>query len=198
MSKYSVVFHPSETVIEAVKELKEQLSTKIGWFPSKNSLAHITICEFDYELATYENIKSRITTFCSYQNPFDVTFNAFENFTNGAFFIAPDTESKNKMAEIMKDIPKQIQFPVSHKSSEPHISIGRQLSAEQLKEAYNLFQKINLNFTCEGITIRIFNPDRKQYDVLETIPFLSEMEPEKEQLTLFWLFFRTHFNLQMI
>ena len=47
MAKYSVVFNPSETVIETVKELKEQLSTKIGWFPSKNSLAHITICEFD-------------------------------------------------------------------------------------------------------------------------------------------------------
>ena len=185
MAKYSVVFHPSETVIKAVKELKEQLSNKIGWFPSKNSLAHITICEFDYELATYENIKSRITAYCRYQNRFDVTFNSFENFTNGAFFIAPDIESKTKMAEIMKEIPKQIQFPVSHKSSEPHISIGRQLNVNQIKEAYNMFQEINLNFICDGITIRIFNPDRKQYDVLETIPFLSEIEPEKEQLTLF-------------
>ncbi len=63
MAKYSVVFHPSETVIEAVKEFKEQLSTKIGWFPSKNSLAHVTICEFEYDLATYENIKSRIANY---------------------------------------------------------------------------------------------------------------------------------------
>ena len=185
MAKYSIVFHPSETVIKAVNELKEQLSSKIGWFPSKNSIAHITICEFDYELATYENIKSRITTFCRYQNPFDVTFNAFENFKNGAFFIAPDTESKTKMAEIMKEIPKQIQLPVNHKSSEPHISIGRQLSAEQLKEAYNMFQEINLNFTCEGITIRVFNPERKQYDVLETIPFKGEISPIKDDWTLF-------------
>ena len=185
MAKYSVVFHPSEAVIEGVKELKEQLSTKIGWFPSKNSLAHVTICEFEYEIATYENIKSKIANYCRYQNPFEVTFNAFGNYTNGAFFIAPDSDSKAKMIHIMKEIPKQIQFPVSHKSSEPHISIGRQLSKEQLIEAYNLFQKIYLNFTCEGITIRIFNPERKQYDVLETIPFLSEMKPEKEQLTLF-------------
>ena len=185
MAKYSVVFHPSETVIEVVKELKEQLSAKIGWFPSKNSLAHVTICEFEYEDETYENIKSRITNYCRYQIPFNVTFNDFGNYTNGAFFIAPNTESKTKMAEIMKEIPKQIQFPVSHKSSEPHISIGRQLNVNQIKEAYNMFQEINLNFICDGITIRIFNPDRKQYDVLETIPFLSEIEPEKEQLTLF-------------
>ena len=88
MAKYSVVFHPSETVIEAVKELKEQLSAKIGWFPSKNSLAHVTICEFDCELTTYENIKSRIANYCSYQNPFEVTFNTFGNYSNGAFFIA--------------------------------------------------------------------------------------------------------------
>ena len=185
MAKYSIVFHPSETVIKAVNELKEQLSSKIGWFPSKNSIAHITICEFDYELATYENIKSRITTFCRYQNPFEVRFNAFGNYTNGAFFIAPNSESKNKMAEIMKEIPKQIKFPVSHKSTEPHISIGRQLTESQLKIAYSLFDSVDLNFICEGITIRIFNPDRKQYDVLETIPFLSEMETEKKQLTLF-------------
>lgn len=185
MAKYSVVFHPPKAVIEAVKELKEQLSTKIGWFPSKNSLAHVTICEFEYDLATYENIKSRIANYCRYQNPFEVRFNAFGNYTNGAFFIAPNTESKTKMTEIMKEIPKQIQFPVNHKSSEPHISIGRQLTEAQLKIAYSLFNSVDLNFICDGITIRIFNPDRKQYDVLETIPFLSEMEPKKEQLTLF-------------
>lgn len=185
MAKYSVVFHPSEAVIETVKELKEQLSTKIGWYPSKNSLAHVTICEFEYDLNTYENIKARIANYCRYQIPFNVTFNAFGNYTNGAFFIAPNSESKTKMGEIMTEIPKQIQFPVSHKSSEPHISIGRQLTEAQLKIAYYLFDSVNLNFICNGITIRIFNTDRKQYDVLETIPFLSELEPEKEQLTLF-------------
>ena len=185
MAKHSVVFHPSETVIEAVKKLKEQLSAKIGWYPSKNSLAHVTICEFEYENETYENIKSRIANYCRYQIPFEVTFTTFQNYANGAFFIAPDAKSKTKMAEIMKKIPKHIQFPVSHKSIEPHISIGRQLNFNQLVEAYNMFQKIQLTFICEGITIRIFNPDRKQYDVLETIPFLSEIEPEKEQLTLF-------------
>ena len=146
MAKYSVVFNPSKVVIEAVKELKEQLSAKIGWYPSKNSLAHITICEFDCELTTYENIKSRIANYCSYQNPFEVTFNTFGNYSNGAFFIAPNTESKIKMSEMMKEIPKQIQFPMSHKSSEPHISIGRQLTEAQLKIAYSLFDSVNLNF----------------------------------------------------
>lgn len=185
MTKYSVVFHPSETVIEAVKQLKEQLSAKIGWFPSKNSLAHVTICEFEYEPAIYENIKSRIATYCRYQNPFEVTFTSFENYTNGAFFIAPNAESKTKMANIMKEIQKQIQFPVSHKSLEPHISIGRQLNETQLKIAHSLFKEINLSFICDGITMRVFNPKRKQYDVFEPIPFKGEITPMKEDWTLF-------------
>lgn len=96
MAKYSVVFHPSETVIEVVKELKEQLSAKIGWYPSKNSLAHVTICEFEYEDETYENIKSRIANYCRYQNPFEVTFNEFDNYTNGAFLLLPKPKVKPK------------------------------------------------------------------------------------------------------
>lgn len=185
MAKYSVVFHPSETVLEAVKLLKEQLSAKIGWFPSKNSLAHVTICEFDCEDITYEIIKSRISEYCRYQIPFPVTFNDFGNYTNGAFFIAPNIESKLKMENVMREIPKQIPFSVNHKSVDPHISIGRQLNKEQLQIAYSLFQSVALNFICDGITLRIFNTIRKQYDILETIPFLSETKPEKEQWTLF-------------
>ena len=185
MVKYSVIFHPSDTVIETVRESKEQLSTKIGWYPSKNSLAHVTICEFDCDTTTYETIKSRITAYCHYQKCFSVIFNAFGNYPNGAFFIAPDTESKAKMVTIMKEIPKQIQFHVNHKSSEPHISIGRQLSKEQLQIAYSLFQKVHLEFLCNGITIRKFNPERKQYDIVETIPFNGSDDTFMEKWTLF-------------
>lgn len=185
MSKYSVIFHPSETVIETVKGLKEELYTRIGWYPSKNSLAHITICEFEHELATYEIIKNKISNYCRYQNTFEVSFNAFANYPNGAFFIVPEVESKAKMVEIMKEIPKEIKFSVSHKSVDPHISIGRKLNEEQLKIAYTLFEEIDINFSCQGITIRIFNTKRKQYDVLETIPFKGEIAPTKEVWTLF-------------
>ncbi|UGS22904.1 2'-5' RNA ligase family protein [Flavobacterium channae] len=185
MAKYSIVFHPSDAVIETVKELKQQLSDKIGWFPSKNSLAHITICEFDYDSDSYMKIAERLSNFAQYKKPFDVTFNSFNNYTNGAFFIAPEQESKLLLAEIMKEIPKIIQFPVTHKSSNPHISIGRQLKPEQLKTAYNLVSTIQLQFVCSGITIRKFNTERKQYDILETIPFESKIPPIENEWTLF-------------
>ncbi len=46
MNKYSVVFMPDLQTIETVKQLKLLLADKIGWFNSKNSLAHFTIFEF--------------------------------------------------------------------------------------------------------------------------------------------------------
>ena len=185
MAKYSIVFHPSDAVIESVRELKQQLYDKIGKFPSKNSLAHITICEFDYGSDTYTNIAERLSIYAQYKKPFEVTFNTFDNYTNGAFFIAPDPESKTSLVKIMKEIPKVIQFPVSHKSTDPHISIGRQLNREQLITAYNLVTTIHLEFVCSGITIRKFNPERKQYDILENIPFESKIPPIENEWTLF-------------
>lgn len=185
MAKYSVVFHPSDSVIKSVTEFKEQLCAKIGWYPSKNSLAHVTICEFDCDTPVYETIKNILTAYCHTQKSIPVVFNSFGNYSNGAFFIAPDAESKAKMVVIMKEIPKKILFSVNHKSLNPHISIGRQLSTTQLQIAYSLFQEVHLEFLCNGVTIRKFNPERKQYDTVETIPFNGSDDTFMEKWTLF-------------
>lgn len=42
MKKYTVVLHPSDVNIEEVKQMKELLAEKIGWYNSKNSLAQIS------------------------------------------------------------------------------------------------------------------------------------------------------------
>ncbi|WP_348811050.1 hypothetical protein [Flavobacterium maritimum] len=44
--QYSLAIYPPEAVIVLIKSMKEQLATKVGWFHSKNSVGHITICEF--------------------------------------------------------------------------------------------------------------------------------------------------------
>jgi len=46
MSKFSVVFMPDTDSIDLVRQMKIRLSDKIGWFHSKNSMAHFTIFEF--------------------------------------------------------------------------------------------------------------------------------------------------------
>ena len=40
--------------------MKELLASKIGWYNSKNSLAHITINEFERDEKELENVKVKL------------------------------------------------------------------------------------------------------------------------------------------
>lgn len=44
---YSIVFQPNHEIVMQLKQYKNMLADRIGWFHSKNSLAHITIAEFN-------------------------------------------------------------------------------------------------------------------------------------------------------
>ena len=44
---YSIVFQPNQEIVMQLKQYKNLLAHRIGWFHSKNSLAHITIAEFN-------------------------------------------------------------------------------------------------------------------------------------------------------
>lgn len=76
-------------------------------------------------------------------------------------------------------------FLFKHKNPEPHISIRRQLSTAQLQIGYNLFLEVHLEFLCNGITIRKFNPEHKQYGLVETIPFTGSVDIIIEKWKLF-------------
>ena len=61
--KYSVAIHPSEDIILLVKEMKKKLFDEVNWFHSKNSIAHITICEFEATDDEIEIIKNKSCLF---------------------------------------------------------------------------------------------------------------------------------------
>ncbi|HTG66540.1 MAG TPA: hypothetical protein VL859_09210, partial [Flavobacterium sp.] len=63
-NRYSLVISPSEEIIALVKTMKEELAKEIGWFHSKNSLAHITINEFMATENEIEIIKKQLNTIC--------------------------------------------------------------------------------------------------------------------------------------
>ncbi|MDB5119853.1 MAG: 2-5 ligase [Sphingobacteriales bacterium] len=46
MEFYSVIILPPQPIIKTVKEMKDELASRIGLFNSRNSDAHLTICEF--------------------------------------------------------------------------------------------------------------------------------------------------------
>lgn len=186
MKTYSIVIQPSEQVVEEVKQMKELLASKIGWYNSKNSLAHMTINEFERDEKELENIKVKLTEITKSLHPQVVEFNSFDTFPNGAFFLAPNESSKNYLKKIMTSVHQKFPYPVKIKSSEPHISIGRRIQPEKVEIARSLFtESPKITFTCNKIVLRVFNDKRKQFDSIESFPFLAEASKELIQGSLF-------------
>ena len=183
--KYSVVIHPSEEIIEAIKLMKELLATEIGWFNSKNSIAHITICEFTIDDSQIDKLKQKLIKVCDSFTPFEVLLDHFGSYESGAFFIAPNEESKENLKPIMKKTQEALQLSNLKKSSDPHISIGRKLTPENLKIASQLFTTIAMDFSCKEIILRELDPVKKQFFVIDKFPFGSNPQPELIQGTLF-------------
>lgn len=186
MKTFSIVIQPSNSTVEEVKQMKEKLSSKIGWYNSKNSLAHITVNEFERNVKELEIIKKRLVEITTYLHSKEVHFTSFNHFPNGAFFLAPNEESRLYLKGIMTEIHNNFPFTTKIKSNEPHISIGRRISPEKLNIAYSLFkEKPKISFRCNQLALRVFNEERKQFDIIETFPFLEQESQKLIQGSLF-------------
>jgi len=182
---YSVVFY-SKTLVEPVKKLKDFLRSKIKWYNSCNSEAHITICEFKIDESQLDSIKQKLSQISDTFTPFQVYFNGFDSYPNsGAFFIAPDEDAANNLKPIMKKIHQVLKSLKLKKSEDPHLSIGRRLTPENLKIASELFTAIDLDFLCNEIVLREFDPIVKQFFVIDSFPFGSNPKEEFVQGSLF-------------
>lgn len=182
---YSLVIHPPEAILDLVKSMKEQLASKVGWFHSKNSVGHITICEFRATDVAIEMIKNKISKLCETLTPVEVYLNELGSFPNGAFFIAPDNDSKNNLKHIMKQFHKLLRIPNMIKSDNPHLSIARKLTSKNLAQANHLFTSINLNFVCDSVVLRQFDENIKQFFITDTFEFKDNPQPKLIQGTLF-------------
>lgn len=182
INKYSIAIHPSEDIIEDVKKMKELLAQRSDWFRSKNSIAHITICEFEATDEDLKKIYSELTKISAPIQPITVVTENFNSFPNGAFFIAIKEESKKLLRPIMKRFHSTLSVKTYHHSDTPHITIGRSLKDYQLDLAKELFKNYNATFYCDHIVLRKFNPEVGQYFVIEKFWFKSEPE---SQLLLF-------------
>ncbi|WLD24028.1 2'-5' RNA ligase family protein [Flavobacterium dauae] len=184
MNKYSVVFMPNLQTIEAVKQLKLLLSDKIGWFNSKNSLAHFTIFEFFENDVKEDTFCLQLDRIASEIDSFNIKCDAFDWFDNGVFYIKPNQISSAKMTELMKQVIKEsIQIKKAISNTNPHLSIARRLSPEKLEIAQQLFTNINLEFTVTNLTLRKFDESLKQFTVYKEFPLLGK--PKEIQGTLF-------------
>ena len=183
LHRYSIAIHPSQELIAIIKNMKEQLATEVGWFNSKNSVAHVTICEFEASERDLERIKKQIERICDTITPVPVKLDDFGTFPNGAFFIAPDSDSKIALQPIMKLFHNALLVKTFHHSDVPHISIARKLSPGNLIKASQLFTSINESFLCDGIVLRMLDMELKQFRVIDEFEFKGQ--PKEMQGSLF-------------
>jgi 2'-5' RNA ligase len=182
---YSVAIYPSEAVIALVKSMKEGLAKEVGWFHSKNSVGHITICEFKATDAAIEIIKNQLSSICNILKPVEVCLNEFGTYPNGAFFISPDKDSKSSLKPIMKRVQESFHKLNMQKSDDPHLSIARRLTPKKLERAKSLFILIDVHFLCDSVVLRKFDENIKQFFVIDEFKFNNNPQPELIQGTLF-------------
>lgn len=172
--QYSIVILPPQEGIDYVANLKNQLNAKIGWYNSRNAKAHVTICEFTAEPDELGSIMADLKEIVSYESPRHLVFDGVSSYANGAVFLKPDDATKAPLTALMGRIHKNLGVTNLYKSKSPHMSIGRKLSEENVALALNMFADAKLDFNCNHIVLRKFNPEIKQYDVFaDDFPFLA-------------------------
>lgn len=182
--QYAIAFHPSEEIIEKVKEIKLDLATKIGWYNSKNSVAHITISKFKLHSSKLEIINKQLQNTCKYIEPINVSLNKFSSFPNGTFFLCPNDLSSLGLKKIMREINTSLSNKLSYKTTNPHLSIARKLETEKLEVAVNSFSFVDLNFLCDTIIIRELDLEKGQYKIVKQFK-LEGQTPINQQGVLF-------------
>lgn len=172
--EYSLVIRPPEPVVSYIASLKKQLYDEIRWFGSFNAQAHITVFNFDSTLDELPNWEKNIRRFCESVIPKKVLFDHFDSFPPRTFFVSPDDISMIHLNNIIKSFARFIgEKPHAH----AHMSIARSLKEGQLELAKYLFknQSVLLEFLCDGLTLRRFDKDAKQYvHIVGRFPFLGK------------------------
>ena len=175
---------PDVQTIALIKEMKLNLSTKIGWFGSKNALAHFTIFECLENEQNEPQLFKILERVAAHIQPFEMTCDALNSFDNGAFYIQPNSNSTNMMANEMKYILEETNaIKKTITNTTPHLTIGRRLNEEQLHQAKKLFQEIFVHFPVTHLTLRKFNDEKKQFDLYQHFPLLGK--PKEIQGSLF-------------
>jgi hypothetical protein len=176
--EYSLVIRPPEPIISYVASLKKQLRDEIGRFGSANAQAHLTVFNFDAtpdELLTW---KKNIQRFCEPIIPKEVLFDHFDSFPPRTFFVAPSNDSMIHLNSIITNFARFIgEKPQAH----AHMSIARSLKDGQLEQVKCLFQNqsVHLEFLCDGLTLRKFDPATKQYaHIVERFHFAGKVLPD--------------------
>lgn len=193
--RYSIAIRPSQEIIDNVKGMKSQLRAKVeGFFNSVNSEAHISLFEFHAYERDYPLLLKMFRSIAEGLDPLEIEFKGFNHFpTNGAFYVEPTSVSSKAIVERCNQFKRDANSKILKGYTEgwtelfgkPHMSIGRRLPPEWVDIAYSIFKEYDARFWCESIAVRKFNGERRQFDLIDTLPMLGKGSSSPVQLGLF-------------
>ncbi|MBN8642787.1 MAG: hypothetical protein J0L86_13330 [Flavobacteriales bacterium] len=168
---YSLVIFPNEAQKQLVKDYKQLLKSKIGWFGSANAAAHITVINFENELMLALYLE-QIREYCKKVAPQKVIFNSWNSFDEKTFFVSPEKNSEIYLNTLISNLHHHLGF--KNNNIKAHLTIARELDFEKMNTTKSIFNTIDVyfEFDCDAIYVRKFNSNTKQYtDITEKILF---------------------------
>jgi hypothetical protein len=175
--QYSIAICPPLKTIKLIKQLKLELRNTLNtWYASVNSEAHVSLFEFFDDGMRLSIMEKFLAEFCKDIIPFTVTVNRAGRL-NTTYCLFPDKRSTKILVEFMKQFQTRKPFSKRHACPVPHLSIGRELSEEQLGMAETLFgnRLIMEEFQCTDLVIRrrVFESN-DQYEVYKSFAFSNK------------------------
>ncbi|WP_027380075.1 hypothetical protein [Chryseobacterium daeguense] len=173
LKTYSIVIHPQDSIIELFKTFKSKLYDTIGTYGSCNSIAHITILEFE---ATDEELKyiiEKLIMITQKQVSFNTIFDKVICSDSSKSIIVLPCKSGN---EIFKKLLRNVRQKINgyNNKSNAHLTIGRKLKPEQLIKSKDLFRDVKFDFHCNQIAVRRFSPSIGQFEIIQKFPFYGK------------------------
>ncbi|GLB51839.1 hypothetical protein NBRC110019_08780 [Neptunitalea chrysea] len=165
--KYSIAIIPDDSTVKHVRALKLRLSDCIGWYHSKNSMAHFTIGEFEGNSNSLQHIHEQIISVCNVLKSFQIHLAEIKSFDKtGTLYIAPNSTSKDHIINVMRLFHQKLSLQGDVVN--PHLTIGRRLHPEHIEKGKKVLKFHPTSFDCNAIYLRKYNPLIKQYDVVHT------------------------------
>ncbi len=176
---YSIAICPPYETVSFVRGIKKELEKEIGRYPSRNSEGHITFNVFEADENELKEWEEHVTQFCKKIIPFEIRLASLCSYKNGAFYFSPDKPSKKHLIQVMKEFNKIPLVVPGDNDPDPHMSIARQLSDDQLKKAFELFRHrmFDIKFNCHDLAIRKFNPKVGQYEIYKRVELTGKPNP---------------------
>jgi hypothetical protein len=175
--QYSIAICPPIKTIRLIRQLKLDLRNTLNtWYKSVNSEAHFSLFDFFDDGVRLGVMEKFLAEFCKDITPFPVTVDRAGRL-NTTYCLFPDKRSNKILVELMKQFQTRKPFSKRHACPAPHLSIGRELSEEQLGMAETLFgnRLIMEEFQCTDLVIRrrIFESN-DQYEVHKRFAFSNK------------------------